>query len=177
MRQTDSQRHIKTTDRESVSLYCMTTCLRSCLCLHVCYKAPVPNERSRLCSSCLLTTGVWSRPLGDSQITWQEAAKAAGPVVNTGKLPSWGQKNILSLFFQAPHNTCLYSFKQSVCKTTDVCSQKLLFPERPTMHWWEPTWFRFSGEIASVWSRNVSVIHHECNNIHAQKRWKAGEFK
>lgn len=39
----------------------------------------------------MLTTGVWSRPLGDSRVTRQDAAKAPGAAVNTEELPPRGR--------------------------------------------------------------------------------------
>lgn len=69
----------------------------------------------------LLTTGVWSRPLGDSRITWQDAAKATGPAVNMEKLPSRGQGNSLSLHLAALCNACL---SVAVCLQNCICTKR-----------------------------------------------------
>lgn len=42
-------------------------------------------------------------------------SKATGPAVNTEKLPSWGQGNILSLHLRALCNACLWSLSVAVC--------------------------------------------------------------
>lgn len=91
----------KDTNRQAVSLYVH---LPAFMLVFTCLLA-LPNERTRPPPPpllCFPATGVWSRPLGDSPITWQEAANAAGPVVNPEKSPPWGH-------LQAPLNTCLRS--------------------------------------------------------------------
>lgn len=80
IRQTGSQMRDRLVIREL-----MSSCLHSCLCLHVYYGNTVVHNGAS--PPCLLTTGVWSRPLGDSQITWQDATKSTGLGVNTKKLP------------------------------------------------------------------------------------------
>lgn len=104
-------------DREVDSVSCPSACVHACVYMFA--MIMLQPLMSNPGVPCLLPDDrCLARPLGDSQITWQESTKPAG----SEKLQSYRQGNIPSLHLQAPYNICLCTFEHSVCKTTDMCS-------------------------------------------------------